>query len=349
MSEEAVKVHPAIDTAYQNIKAILEKARSTAYRAVNFAMVQAYWGIGRVIVEEEQKGAERAEYGKGLIKELSIRLTKDYGRGFDESNLRNMRLFYHTFPNCDALRHELSWTHFRLLLRIEKEEARNFYMLESVKNNWSTRELERQINSLLYERLALSKDRKKVLELSTKGQVIQESRDIIKDPYVLEFLDLKENRIFLEKNLEHALIDKLQAFLLELGKGFSFVARQGRITVDGDHYHIDLVFYNYILKCFVLIDLKVGKLTHQDIGQMDFYVRYFEKEEKLEGDNPTIGLILCSDKNETMVRYTLLEDSKQIFASKYKLYLPTEEELKAELERERKMLELEKRLGEDIG
>ncbi|MGB2840997.1 MAG: PDDEXK nuclease domain-containing protein [Halobacteriota archaeon] len=351
MSEEnvALKEQSSIDTTYQNIKAILEKARSTAYRAVNFAMVQAYWVVGRIIVEEEQKGEARAEYGKGLIKELSIRLTKDYGRGFDESNLRNMRFFYHTFQNCDALRHELSWTHYRLLLRIEKGEARNFYMLESVKNNWSTRELERQINSLLYERLALSKDREKVLELSTEGQVIQEPKDIIKDPYVLEFLDLKGSRNFLEKDLEHALIDELQAFLLELGKGFSFVARQGRITVDGDHYYIDLVFYNFILKCFVLIDLKVGKLTHQDIGQMDFYVRYFEKEEKVDCDNPTIGLILCSDKNETMVRYTLLEDSKQIFASKYKLYLPTEEELKAELEREREMLELERRLDGDIG
>ena len=346
MSEKSITLQEqsSIDTTYQNIKAIVEKARSIAYRAVNFAMVQAYWAVGRIIVEEEQKGAERAEYGKGVIKELSIKLTKDYGRGFDESNLRNMRLFYQTFPNCDALRHELSWTHYRLLLRIEKGEARNFYMLESVKNNWSTRVLERQINSLLYERLALSKDREKVLELSTKGQVIQEPADIIKDPYVLEFLDLRESRNFLEKDLEHALIDKLQAFLLELGKGFSFVARQRRITVDGDHYYIDLVFYNYILKCFVLIDLKVGKLTHQDIGQMDFYARYFEKEEKLDGDNPIIGLILCSDKNETMVKYTLLEDSKQLFASKYKLYLPTEEELKEELERERKMLEMERRL-----
>jgi predicted nuclease of restriction endonuclease-like (RecB) superfamily len=347
MSEEriALKGQSSIDATYQSINAILEKARGAAYRAVNFAMVQAYWEIGRIIIEEEQKGEARAEYGKGLIRELSIRLTKDYGRGFDESNLRYMRLFYHTFPNCDALRHELSWTHYRLLLKVEKEEARNFYMLESVKNNWSTRELERQINSLLYEWLALSKDREKVLALSTKGQVLQEPADIIKDPYVLEFLDLKESRNFLEKDLEHALIDELQAFLLELGRGFSFVARQRRITVEGDYYYIDLVFYNYILKCFVLIDLKVGKLTHLDIGQMDFYVRYVEKEEKLEGDNPTIGLILCSDKNETMVRYTLLEDSKQIFASKYKLYLPTEEELKAELERERKMLEMERRLG----
>ncbi|MCD6456515.1 MAG: DUF1016 family protein [Methanophagales archaeon] len=244
MSEErvALKEQSSIDTTYQSIRAILEKARSTAYRAVNFAMVQAYWEVGRVIVEEEQKGAERAEYGKALIKELSQRLTRDYGKGFTESNLKYMRQFYLTFPNSHALRGELTWTHYRLLLKVGKEEARNFYMLESVKNNWSTRELERQINSLLYERLALSKDSEKVLE-----------------------------------------------------------------------------FYNYVLKCFVLIDLKVGKLTHQDIGQMDFYVRYFEKEEKLEGDNPTIGLILCSDKNETMVRYTLLEDSERIFASKNSL------------------------------
>jgi predicted nuclease of restriction endonuclease-like (RecB) superfamily len=345
MSEDAVQVHPVIDDTYQSIKEILEKARSSAYRAVNFAMVQAYWEIGRVIVEEEQKGAERAKYGKALIKELSRRLTRDYGRGFTERNLWYMRDFYRTFPKVNALRAELTWTHYRLLLKVEKEEARNFYMLEAIENRWSTRELERQINSLLYERLALSKDRENVLELSTKGQVIQAPEDIIKDPYVLEFLDLKENMKFMEKDLEHALIDDLQAFLLELGKGFSFVARQRRITVDGDHYYIDLVFYNYILKCFVLIDLKVGKLMHQDIGQMDFYVRYFEKEEKIEGDNPSIGLILCSDKNETMVRYTLLEDSKQIFASKYKLYLPTEEELKTELEREREMLEMEKRLG----
>ena len=344
MSEKSITLQEqsSIDTTYQNIKAILEKARSIAYRAVNFAMVQAYWEIGRIIVEEEQKGAERAEYGKALVKEFSVRLTRDYGKGFNESNLKYMRQFYLTFPNSHALRDELSWTHYRLLLKVEKEEARNFYMLESVKDNWSTRVLERQINSLLYERLALSKDREKVLELSTKGQVIQEPADIIKDPYVLEFLDLKESRNFLEKDLEHALIDKLQAFLLELGKGFSFVARQRRITVDGDHFYIDLVFYNYVLKCFVLIDLKVGKLTHQDIGQMDFYARYFENEERLDGDNPSIGLILCSDKNETMVRYTLLEDSKQIFASKYKLYLPTEEELKAELERERMLLEMER-------
>ena len=306
---------------------MLEKARITAYRSVNFAMVQSYREIGRIIVEEEQKGKERAKYGKALIKELSIRLTGDYGKGFNERNLWYMRDFYLTFPKVNALRSELTWTHYRLLLKVDKEEARDFYLIEVINNRWSTRELERQINSLLYERLALSKDKNKVKELSIRGQEIQTPQDIIKDPYVLEFLELQENKNYLEKDLENALIDKLKDFLLELGKGFSFVARQRRITIDGEHFYIGLVFYNYILKSFVLIDLKVGKLTHQDIGQMDFYVRYYEKEERLKGDNPTIGLILCSDKNETMIKYTLLEDRKQIFASKYKLYLPTEKEL----------------------
>ena len=333
-----------INTAYQNIKDILEEARNSAYRSVNFAMVQAYWQIGRIIVEEEQKGKERAEYGKSLIRELSIKLTKDYGTGFNERNLWYMRNFYSIFPKVNALRSELSWTHYRLLLRVEKEEARSFYLIETINNKWSTRELERQINSLLYERIALSKDKAEVLELSQKGQKIQKPKDIIKDPYILEFLDLKENNKYLEKDIEKALINKLQQFLLELGRGFSFVARQKRITIEGDHFYIDLVFYNFLLKCFVIIDLKIGKLTHKDIGQMDFYVRYFEKEEKQKNDNPTIGLILCSDKNETMVKYTLLEDNKRIFASKYKLCLPTEEELEREISREREFIEMEKRL-----
>lgn len=219
-------------------------------------------------------------------------------------------------------------------------------MVEAINNKWGTRELERQIHSLLFERLALSKDKKKILELSKEGQVIREGKDIIKDPYVLEFLGLKENKNYLEKELEQALIDKLQSFLLELGKGFSFVARQKRITVENDHFYIDLVFYNYILKCFFLIDLKIGKLSHKDIGQMDFYIRYFEKEEKQKGDNPTIGLILCSEKNETMVKYTVLEDSDKIYASKYKLYIPSEEELKNELNKERELLEMERKLKE---
>ncbi len=334
----------AIDSAYNDIRSILEKARGTAYRAVNFAMVTAYWEIGRIIVEEEQKGAKRAEYGEYMISGLSLRLTREFGKGFNRTNLKYIRQFYLKFPNGHALRGELTWTHYRLLLHIEKEESRQFYMAESVNNNWSTRELERQINSLLYERIALSKDKEKVKELSKKGHIIRKPEDIIKNPYVLEFLGLKENTNLHESNLEQLLIDKLQAFLLELGKGFSLVARQKRITVGGDHYYVDLVFYNYILKCFVLIDLKIGKLTHQDIGQIDFYTRYYEKEEKQDSDNPTIGLILCSDKNESMVKYTLLNENKTVFASKYKLYLPTEEELKRELKREREEIEQERRL-----
>lgn len=335
-------------SVYEDIKQILEKARSTTYRAVNFAMVTAYWEIGRVIVEEEQKGSERAEYGRFLMRELSQRLTQEYGRGFDESNLRNIRQFYLTFPNRDAVRHELTWTHYRLLIRIEKAEARSFYMHETINSNWSTRELERQINSFLYERIALSRDKKKVKELSTKGLIVRKSEDVIKDPYILEFLGLGENKKYLESDLEEVLTNKLKEFLLELGKGFSLVARQKRISIEGDHYYIDLVFYNYLLKCFVLVDLKVGKLTHQDIGQMDFYVRYFEQEEKQAGDNPTLDLILCLDKNETMVRYTLLAEHKNIFASKYKLYLPSEEELKKELSRERQLIEQERKLQTEV-
>jgi predicted nuclease of restriction endonuclease-like (RecB) superfamily len=334
----------SIDAAYQNIARILEEARATAIRAVNTAMVQAYWNIGRIIVEEEQKGKQRAGYGETLLASLSERLMKNFGKGFTERNLRNMRQFYLAFSIRHAVRAELSWTHYRLLLKVEKEDARNFYLNEAINSNWSTRELERQINSLLYERLLLSKDKKKALELSTKGQIIETPEDLIKDPYVLEFLNLKENRALLEKDLESALIDKLQEFLLELGRGFAFVARQRRITIDSEHFYIDLVFYNYILKCFVLIDLKIGKLSHADIGQMDFYVRYVEKEVRAASDNPTIGLILCSDKSEAMVKYTLLEESRQIFASKYQLYFPTEEELQRELRRERAKIELEMRL-----
>ena len=328
--------NPIMNPVYTKIRDIIESARLNVFRVVNSTMVYTYWEIGRVIVEEEQKGKERAEYGLNLLKMLSIKLTKEFGRGFDESNLRNIRQFYILFPNRDALRNELTWTHYRLLIRIEREDSRSFYLNETINSKWSTRELERQISSLLYERIALSKDKEK--EMSLKGQVIEKPADVIKDPYVLEFLGLKENAQYLERDMEKVLIEKLKEFLLELGKGFSFIERQKRITVDGDHYYIDLVFYNYILKCFFLIDLKVGKLTHHDIGQMDFYVRYFEKEEKLEGDNPAIGLILCSDKNEVMAKYTLLSENKGVFASKYKLYLPTEDELKRELQKEREFI-----------
>ena len=335
-----------VGRCFTEIQQILENARSNAYKAVNFAMVKAYWEIGRVIVKEEQKGEKRAEYGKALINELSYRLTQEYGRGFTERNLRNMRLFFISFQKWHALRAELTWTHYRLLLRIEEENARNFYMHETINSNWSTRELDRQINSLLYERIALSKDQKGVLELAQKGQIINNPQDLIKDPYVLEFLNLKENSKFQEKDVESLLIENLKQFLLELGKGFSFVSRQKRISIDNEHYYIDLVFYNYYLKCFVLIDLKIGKLAHKDIGQMDFYVRFFEKEIKSNDDNPTIGLILCSDKSKTMVKYTLLDDNNQIFASKYKLYLPTEKELREEIERKKEQIKISKKLGD---
>ncbi|NIO80089.1 MAG: DUF1016 family protein [Candidatus Aminicenantes bacterium] len=245
----------SIAKVYQTIKTIIDEARNVSYQTVNFAMVKAYWDIGRVIVEEEQRGKARADYGSYLIKELSKKLSQNLGKGFDISNLKNMRQFYLVFPNGDALRRQLSWTHYRLIMRVDKKEAREFYMVEAINNKWGTRELERQIHSLLFERLALSKDKKKILELSREGQVIREGKDIIKDPYVLEFLGLKENKNYLEKELEQTLIDRLQSFLLELGKGFSFVARQKRITVENDHFYIDLVFYNYILKCFFLIDV----------------------------------------------------------------------------------------------
>jgi len=330
---------------YKSIKEVLNTARSNAYRAVNFAMVEAYWNVGRLIVEEEQKGKLKAEYGKYLIKEIAIRLTKDLGKGFTERNIRNMRAFYLIFPIRHAVRAELSWTHYRLLLSVENEKARNFYLNETAEAGWSTRQLERQINSFYYERLLSSKDKKAVLEEAKQNASPSKPEDIIKDPYVLEFLNLKENKPLLEKDLETELLSKLQEFLLELGKGFSFVARQYRISAGNDHFYIDLVFYNYILKCFLLIDLKIGKLTHKDIGQMDFYVRYAEDNIKVKGDNPTIGMILCSEKNETIVKYSMLNENKQMFASRYKLYLPTEEELAKELQHEIELIRAEKNLS----
>jgi predicted nuclease of restriction endonuclease-like (RecB) superfamily len=333
-----------VESIYRRVREILESARSGAYRAVNFAMVQAYWHIGKVIVEEEQSGKAKAEYGEYLLKNLSQRLTKDFGKGFDYSNVKNMRQFYMAFPIGDALRSQLSWTHYRLLMRVEKESIRNFYIEECIAGNWSTRQLERQINSFYYERILSSRDKKTVRKEIHKLEPSLKPEDVIKDPYVLEFLNVKGNLRFLEKDIENALIDKLQEFLLELGKGFSFAGRQQRISADGDNFYIDLVFYNYLLKCFVLIDLKTGKLTHQDIGQMDFYVRYYENKIRTETDNPTIGIILCSEKNETVVKYSVLNENKRLFASKYKLFLPTEKELKEELEREKRIIEMELKL-----
>ncbi len=307
-------------------------------------MVAAYWEIGRIIVDEEQRGLPRAEYGARLLPEIALRLTAEFGRGFDRYNLGNMRAFYLTFPIRDALRPELSWTHYRLLLRVEKPDARSFYEKEAVTARWSTRELERQIHSLLFERLALSRDREGVLALAQKGHEIQQPSDLVKDPYVLEFAGIAEQTRYLETDLEQALIDKLREFLLELGKGFAFMARQQRITLDGQHYWIDLVFYNRLTRSFVLIDLKIGTLTHQDLGQMQMYVNYYQREITAADENPPIGIVLCAEKNDAVVRYTLPEDNKQVFASRYKLYLPTEKELADELQRERRAIEMEIRL-----
>ena len=323
---------------YEQIRSILETARNQAYSTANSAMVQAYWSIGKSIVEQQGK-SERAEYGRQLLQELSKQLTHDFGKGFTASNLRNMRQFYLTFPNCYALRSNLSWTHYRMLMRVENEKARNFYLEECEKANWSTRQLERQIDSFFYERLLSSQDKEAVGREIHSLEPAKKPEDVIHDPYVLEFLGMKQNADFYEKDLESALIGELQNFLLELGRGFSFVARQKHIDLDGEHFYIDLVFYNYILKCFVLIDLKTGKLTHQDIGQMDSYIRIFDELQKGEDDNPTIGIILCSEKNEAIAKYSVLNDGKQLFASKYQLTLPTAEELERYIENERRKYE----------
>jgi len=323
---------------YNQIKEILTAARNKVYSAANFAMVEAYWHIGKNIVEK-QGGEMRAEYGAQLIKALSEQMTADFGKGFTVANLKNMRQFYLTFQNSYALRSELSWTHYRLLMRVENETARQFYMDECVKSAWSTRQLERQINSFFYVRLLSSQNKAAISDEIPTLAPAKTPEDIIRDPYVLEFLGLEPNVSFFENDLEQALIEHLQKFLLELGRGFSFVARQKRFTFDGRHFYIDLVFYNYILKCFVLIDLKLGDLTHQDLGQMQMYVNYYTREMMNEGDSPPIGIVLCADKSDTVVKYTLSEENTQIFASKYKLYLPTEDELRRELQREYDALE----------
>ena len=348
----------------ESIAEVLRTARSNAYRAVNFVMVEAYWNVGRMIVEEEQHGKERAEYGEALLRGLSKRLNEDFGRGFGVSNLFAFRQFYLAFPIFRAvrgifgnhefdghepssissgLRRELTWTHYRLLIRVEGSEAREWYMNEAADQNWSTRALERQINSLYYERLLISRDKAPVVEeMRAKTEPI-EPRDFIKDPYVLEFLGIPDAHQFREADLEQAIIGKLQTFMLELGKDFAFVGRQHRVSTETKDFFIDLVFYNYILKCFILVDLKTGELTHQDIGQMDMHVRLFEDTVKGKDDNPTVGLILCTEKDHTVVKYSVLNESRQLFASQYRFYLPTEEELRSEIERERVLAVREQR------
>lgn len=372
------------EALYARIRGILESARSSVARTVNTTQVVANWLIGREIVEEEQKGAKRAIYGKTLLADISRRLHLEFGTGYSVDNLEWFRAFYRGYPSLisrvhspnspgdqksDAPRRKLpaqsstlyfseiqadgvsaakwepgrlssrlSWTHYRALVRVGSIQARTFYEIEAIKNTWSARELERQINSLLFERLAKSRDKAGLMKLATKGQEIATPADVFKDPVVMEFLGLPASHRLVETKLEEALIANLQKFLLELGKGFAFMARQERLTLEGDHFYVDLVFYHTILKCHVLVDLKVRKLTHQDLGQMQLYVNYYDQERCTPGDNPTLGLILCTDHNETAVRYTLGTGRKKIFASRYQLHLPSEAELALELKRELKRL-----------
>lgn len=322
---------------FESIRQIVAQAKSQIQRSVNQAMVHTYWHIGRLIIEHEQAGQSRASYGKQQLQSLSQNLTQEFGKGFDTRNLRNMRAFYQTFPIWNAVRTELSWTHYRSLLRIDNQKARDWYIQEAIGQNWSARALDRQISVLHYERLLSSQDQEAVQsEAKQKTAVLADSsaKEYLRDPYVLDFLNLPYGR-YLESDIEQGLIDNLQQFLLELGKGFAFVERQQRISTEDQDFYIDLVFYNFKLKCFLLIDLKLGKLTHQDAGQMDTYVRIYDQHKKGHDDNPTIGLILCSQKSEAVVKYSVLTDSEQLFAAKYLPYLPTEEELKQELERER--------------
>jgi predicted nuclease of restriction endonuclease-like (RecB) superfamily len=323
------------------LRELIQQGRQRALRAVDMVQVQTCWEIGRHIVEFEQGGESRAAYGKRLLPQLAEALAREFGKGFDERNLRNMRAFFQAFPNWNALRSELSWTHYRLLLRVVDARARDWYMMETAKQNWSSRALERQIGTLYYERLLSSTDRDSVTAEAQQNLAALPvtPREFVRDPVLLEFLGLPDTGRLLEASLEQALMDKLQGFLLELGKGFAFVARQQRISTETQDFYIDLVFYNYLLKCFVLIDLTTGQLAHQDIGQMDMYVRMYDDLRRNEGDNPTVGILLCGGKDQSVARYSVLHESAQLFASKYRLILPSEEELRREIERERASVE----------
>ena len=331
----------SFDNLYKSIKDVLNQSREQAYQAVNTSMLFAYWSIGQLIIENEQNGNVTSEYGKAVLKNLSIRLENEFGSSFNVRNLRYMRMFYLLFQNRNAVRSELTWTHYRSLLRVKSDEARNWYIEETIKEHWSSRQLDRQISTMYYERLLSSQDKNEVVaEANDKlKDIIPEQ--FIKDPYVLEFIDLKDYPALRESALEQALIDNLQNFLLELGRGFCFVTRQKLLRYEDEDFYIDLVFYHSILKCYILIDLKIGKLTHGDVGQMDSYIRMFDDLYKNDDDNPTIGLLLCSEKNEAIAKYSVLHDEKQMFASKYVLALPTAEELEKQIEKERYRIEAE--------
>jgi len=328
----------------EKIAALLKEARNSVIQAVNHTMVLTYFEIGRIIVEEEQNGNERAEYGTQLLTLLSQNLTLEFGKGFSITNLKQMRQFYLTYSKQIRIKKgqtvsdefKLSWSHYLKLMRIEDEIERKFYEIETLKNNWSLRELERQYDSALFTRLTISKNKDEIIKLSEQGHVIETAKDAIKDPYILEFIGLPEQNIYSESELEQKLIDKLEHFLLELGTGFTFVSRQNRISFDDKHFRIDLVFYNRILRCFVLIDLKIGELKHQDIGQMQMYVNYYDRKVKLEEESKTIGIILCQNKSEAVVEFTLPENNTQIYASKYMTVLPSKETLIKLIERDDK-------------
>lgn len=343
---------------FQQVVALVKSAQQQVIRAINSTMVYTYFEIGRMIVEEEQNGKERAAYGKQVLKELCKELTKEFGKGFSVDSLERMRNFYLIYSKSETLSRifdiqksatllrnsdnektqtlfsffKLTWSHYSFLIRIDDEQERSFYEIETEKNNWSVRELKRQYDSALYTRLALSRDKEGVLKLSQEGQIIEKPKDIIKDPYILEFLGLPELHQYSESELEQEIINKLEHFLLELGQGFAFVSRQQRISFDDKHFRIDLVFYNRVLRSFVLIDLKIGELKHQDLGQMQMYVNYYDREKRLEGENKTIGIVLCQNKSNLLVKYTLPEGNEQIFASKYKTILPSKEDFKRLIE-----------------
>lgn len=375
MYQEQVSALRAGRALFQRVAAIIEEARGQVARTVNTAMVHAYWSVGREIIEAEQGGSARAGYGEQLIRRLAASLTERYGKGFSYPNVKRMRQFYLAFPSGSSLGASgaarepgkpprrlrkpkkgstalslsaapsvlfppaLGWSHYLVLMRVADPTARSFYEIEAARESWSVRELERQVGSLLFERLAKSRDKAQVRALGEVGQTVERYEDVLKEPLVLEFLGQTELPSWREPDLERAIMDRLSDFLLELGKGFCFVARQKRITLDGDHYYIDLVFYNRLLRAFVLIDLKLGKLTHQDLGQIQMYVNYFDRFQRAEGEARTVGIVLCSQKNEAMVKITLPEDNRQILASRYQLYLPTEEALRSELLDERERVE----------
>ena len=351
MKENIEIIEENVKPVFEEIKQLVNTSRERVYSTVNTEMLNLYWNIGKIIMKIQQ-GNERAKYAENILEKLSLKLTDEFGKGFSKRNLERMRKFYNMFKNpqysCEnsnnqiatSMLSQLSWTHYLQLIKIDESPKRNFYLKECINSRWSVRELQRQISSLLYERLVLSKNKEKILELSQEGQTLKEGKDLVKDPFVLEFLDIKENTEYLEVDLEKNILKHLKEFLLELGKGFMFVGSQVRITLEEDHFYPDLVLYNRLLKCFVIIDLKIGKITHQDIGQIQMYVNYYDREMRSNDENYTVGILLSTEKNETVVRYTLPEDNKNIFASRYKLHLPTEQELIKVIEEEKQNIEL---------